>query len=119
MLQEIECSGFTQVGPVREDNQDAIRMPEDHLPPDRGRLYAVADGMGGYAHGGIASALALEKLFETFYREHTLPALKKLRRGVEAANLGVYQTAQRLGVGLMGTTLTAAHLAGDKLHLAH
>jgi serine/threonine protein phosphatase PrpC len=119
MFQEIESSGFSQTGPIREENQDAIRMQADTLASGRGRLYAVADGIGGYAHGGIASALALEKLFETFYGERGAPALKRLRRGLEAANLGVYQTAQRLGVGRMGTTLTAAHVLGDRLYLAH
>jgi serine/threonine protein phosphatase PrpC len=119
MLQEIEASGFSQAGPIREDNQDAIRMYADPLAAGRGRLYAVADGIGGYAHGGIASALALEKLFETFYGQRSGPAMKSLRRGLEAANLGVFQTAQRLGAGRMGTTLSAAHVLRDRLHLGH
>ena len=81
-------------------------------------LYALADGMGGYAHGGVASSLALE----TFIRSSTArpgPPLKDLRRSMESANLSVYQAAQRLGAGRMGTTLTALHLLGDTLHLAH
>ena len=116
---EIEYNGLSHVGPVRDDNQDAIRLPESHLSAERGLLYAVADGMGGYAHGRLASTLALEKLYQIFYNERAAPAPKVLRRGVESANLGVYREAQRLGAGRMGTTLTAVSVLGDKLHLAH
>ncbi len=115
----IECSGLSHIGPVREDNQDAIRLPEDHRPTERGLLYAVADGMGGYAHGGVASTLALKVLFDVFYSSRAIPVLKSLRRGVESANLGVYQTAQRLNAGRMGTTLTAVSVTGNRLYLAH
>lgn len=115
---EIDCSALSTTGPVREDNQDAIRLPEGYPSAEHGPLYGLADGMGGYAHGGLASSLALEKLFQTFYGENAEPE-KLLRRGVEAANLSIYQTTQRLGVGRMGTTLTAAHVIGNQLSLAH
>ncbi|MBN1427064.1 MAG: serine/threonine-protein phosphatase [Anaerolineae bacterium] len=115
---DTECSALTDIGPVREENQDSFRLPEDHLAREHGFLYGVADGMGGYSNGGLASTLALEKLFQTFYSESASPD-KLLRRGVEAANLSIYQTAQRLGGGCMGTTLTAAHVSGDTLSLAH
>jgi PPM family protein phosphatase len=117
----IESVGVSHVGVVREDNQDAIRLSPAHgdHPTERGELYAVADGMGGYAHGGVASALALEKLFEAFYAENSGPSAPALRRGVESANLAIYQQAQRLGAGRMGTTLTAVNICGRRLHLAH
>ncbi len=119
LLPRIECGSLSHVGPVRDDNQDAVRLADDRAPVERGLLYALADGMGGYAHGRLASTLALDKLFGTFYSQNGRPTLKDLRRGVEVANLGVYQTAQRLNAGRMGTTLTAVHVIGDKLHLAH
>jgi PPM family protein phosphatase len=126
-LAQIEAGGLTHVGLVREDNQDTIRLPDERLPregePDCGLLYALADGMGGHAHGGLASSLALETLYTVFYGSAGAPAagspLKHLRRSVESANLSVYQAAQRMGAGRMGTTLTALHLLGDTLHLAH
>ncbi len=116
----IESVGLSQVGTVREDNQDAIRLsPYDHAQAaQRGYLYAVADGMGGYAHGGLASNLALETFFQAFYGEGGAPP-DRLRQGVAQANLSVYQAAQRLGGTRMGTTLTAASIRGRKLHLAH
>jgi len=117
----IETHGLTDTGQVRTDNQDAIRSchSDDELIAQRGHLYGIADGMGGFAHGGVASALALEMLFEAFYKgEHASP-LQRLKQGVQDANLGVYQAASRLGVGRMGTTLTAVHLTGHTLNVAH
>jgi serine/threonine protein phosphatase PrpC len=89
------------------------------MSAERGWLYALADGMGGYAQGRVASTLALQKLFDVFYGERAMPAPRALRRGVELANLGVYKEAQRLGAGRMGTTLTAAGVIGHTLYLVH
>ena len=116
--QEIECSGLSHIGSVREDNQDAIRLSGETPAADR-RLFALADGMGGYSHGGIASQTALETFFETFYGDQTPVVPRRMRRSVDAANLGVFQMAQRLGAVRMGTTLTAVSVADNQLHIAH
>lgn len=117
-LQEIECSGLSHIGSMREDNQDAIRLSGETPAADR-RLFALADGMGGYSHGGVASQTALETFFETFYSDTTSAVPRRMRRSVDAANLGVYQMAQRLGAVRMGTTLTAVTVVGQQLHVAH
>lgn len=116
---EIESGGISLVGPVREDNQDSIRLPDDTHPLEMGYLFAVADGMGGYAHGGMASNLAIQSLYEAYYGRLDRSPQKALQHGVDRANLNVFQTAQRLGVNRMGTTLTAAGIRGRKLFLAH
>lgn len=117
---EIESHGICRPGKVREDNQDAIRFcrPDD-LTLRYGPLYGIADGMGGYAHGGIASSLALETFFDTFYRSNGISVPQKLKLGVQNANMGIYQAARRLGVPRMGTTLTAVNLVGGTLNLVH
>jgi len=115
---EIECSGLSHIGNVREDNQDAIRLSGETPAADR-RLFAIADGMGGYSHGGIASQIALETFFETFYGDQASVVSRRMRRSVDAANLGVFQMAQRLGAVRMGTTLTAVTIVGQQLHVAH
>lgn len=113
----IESSGASLVGPIRTENQDAIYLAED-LGRNGAALYAVADGMGGYSHGQLASAMALDALCVTFKTEQGSPA-QRLIRGVEAANFNIYQTTQKMGVGRMGTTLTAVYLEGSHLTVAH
>jgi len=116
---EIESCGLTQIGPVREENQDSILLSPEEPRQEKGWLFAVADGIGGYSHGQIASSLAVEKLLDTVYGDHVRPGLTALRQGIEVANLSIFQTAQKLNVGHMGTTLTAACILGQDLHLVH
>lgn len=116
---EIESSGLSVIGPVREDNQDSIRLSDHEHPVGPGLLFAIADGMGGYAHGGMASLLALESFMDVLASQNGNQIARTLQRGVETANLQVYQKAQQMDVGRMGTTLTAAYVCGDMLYLAH
>src|SRR5256885_13520672 len=51
---QIVSGGVTDVGRVRTNNEDCFRIV---APLD---LFVLADGMGGEAHGEIASALAVE-----------------------------------------------------------
>ena len=118
-IPEIESCAASHIGPVREENQDSVRLPEGVLLPDKGLLYAVADGMGGYANGALASRLALDAFFETVYENHTPANQATLRRGIESANLRVFKTSQQCGPGKMGTTLTAALIRGETLQVAH
>jgi len=118
---QVAAYGHSHVGKVRSDNQDSIRVQalnNDNTLQSLGYLYAVADGMGGYEHGGVASAQALETFYDTFFRGHPSKPLQNLRGAVQAANLAVYQAAQRLGTR-MGTTLSALNLVGNQLNLAH
>jgi protein phosphatase len=113
--------GKSHVGIVRSDNQDSIRVYTADNPDKlqtHGHLYAIADGMGGYEHGGIASAQALETFFDSFYSGPPAKPGQNLRQGIQAANLAVYQSAQRLGAR-MGTTLSAVNLIGHQVHIAH
>src|SRR5258707_4873392 len=116
---KIEVYGLSHTGKVREDNQDAIRMckADDPLNVANGYLYGIADGMGGYSHGGVASALALTVFFETFYAGKPGKTGQAMRNAIQSANIGVFQHAQKMG--RMGTTLTAVNLAGNKLYIAH
>jgi protein phosphatase len=117
----IHIHGESHTGNVRYDNQDSIRIydPADtEALQSHGALYGVADGMGGYEHGGLASALALETFGQTFYSSPAGKALPNMRRGIQDANLAVYQKAQKLGAR-MGTTLSIINLIGQQLHIAH
>jgi len=76
----LESYAICGLGSVREENQDnlyvdgTIRKPAEStdtfhhsaVSEERG-LYAVADGMGGGAHGGLASFLIVQEMIEKEY----------------------------------------------------
>ena len=116
---EIECSGLSHIGSVREDNQDAIRLSGETPAADR-RLFAHGRWHGrllAWRHRQPDSRSKHFSKHSTAIPTALVP--RRLRRGVDAANLGVYQMAQRLGAVRMGTTLTAVTVVGQQLHLAH
>ena len=49
----MDVGARTDVGRIRDNNEDAYRVVDDL------ELYVVSDGMGGEAHGEVASALAI------------------------------------------------------------
>ena len=115
---ELQAAGASQAGHVREENQDHILISE-HDPEGRGQLCVLADGMGGYAHGGVASRTAVEALLAVFYAGPPHQAAQNLREGIQQANLEVHRAAQRLNAAQMGTTLTALHIGAGSLAIAH
>ncbi len=118
---QLEIHGFSHVGKVREENQDSIRLcsREEHPLDALGHLFGIADGMGGYANGAMASDMALKALFDAVYQESRATMAQRLRQGVQNANTQIMQTAMKEHLPPMGTTLTAVHLHGRTLHLAH
>ncbi len=113
---------LSHVGLVRDENQDTTRLlvPADtRVRETHGSLLAIADGMGGYAKGGVASVTAIDTFFEAFYRDTLDSRPAALKGALEQANLAVHQASFRLNAGQMGTTLTVANVAGDRLYLAH
>lgn len=118
----IKGAGLSFVGNHREENQDAIRL-YTHVPEtallQNGYLLAVADGMGGCAHGDVASNLALDVFFNAFYGETGGKVGAALKSAVQQANVAVQREAARLGSVRMGTTLSAVNIVGAQLHIAH
>ncbi len=53
---EIVSGGVSDVGRVRTNNEDSYQIL------DSLNLFVLSDGMGGEAHGEIASALAVETI---------------------------------------------------------
>ena len=120
--------GATDVGRKRENNEDSFLIDEGLS------VFAVADGMGGHAGGGIASRLAVETLqsalkaererergpFETLSPLEDSPLPDILRGGVESACLAIFRRAQSTpALNGMGTTLTALMLSGRHAFVAH
>jgi len=49
-----------------------------NLLANGGHLFGIADGMGGYALGNLASSLALDIFFDTFYDSDGANQFQKL-----------------------------------------
>jgi protein phosphatase len=93
----------TDVGLVRETNQDAIFADDT--------LAIVADGMGGHAAGEVAAAMTVDAITTGFLQR---PTVEGLLGAVEAANRDVLLDAkanpERFG---MGTTVMVVGLTHD------
>ena len=102
----------SDIGLVRQDNEDCAYAG--------GRLLAVADGMGGHAHGEVASAAAIEALRPL---DTSVPD-EELLNALEHAVLRAGSTLREMieadpSLRGMGTTLTALLWSGSRLGLVH
>jgi protein phosphatase len=116
------------MGRVRTNNEDCFRIV------DSLNLFVLSDGMGGEAHGEIASALAVETVVKHCLEAEANPAApifgeakvgwsettQRLFSGVYLANKKIFESAQahpeQKG---MGATLTVACIDGERLSIAH
>lgn len=102
-------AGLTHRGRVREENEDSI------LTDPSGQLWAVADGMGGYQHGAVASDIVIDCL-EAIGDDCNPEAA--LDRQLAKANTLVRHKADEPGMGPMGSTVVALFIARAVAHLA-
>lgn len=113
----------TDIGRVRENNEDKF----DFFAPDdpailalRGKLWAVADGMGGHSAGQIASEAALKTLVRSYFNPSDTDTETALKTAICDANALIYRAAQRMGgQNGMGTTLVALVAIEDRFLVAH
>jgi protein phosphatase len=124
---KIEFAQLSDTGRVREHNEDAIGSD-----PELG-LMVLADGMGGYNAGEVASGIAVqivsELATEGAKRENRsdidphsglMRQSIVLRDAVYRANKIIFQTAQsQTHCEGMGTTIVAAMFYDNKISIAH
>jgi protein phosphatase len=124
---KIDFAEITDTGRVREHNEDAIGTN-----PDIG-LMVLADGMGGYNAGEVASGIAVQIVTdlasEAANREelHFIDAHSGLMRqsiilrdAIYRSNKIIYQTAQsQTHCEGMGTTIVACMFYDNKVSIAH
>ena len=84
--QAVVAASRTDVGRVRESNQDACGSFDD---PRGDRLFVVADGMGGHRGGDVASHMAVSAITEACAASDAPPA-ERLREAVVAANRAIF-----------------------------
>jgi PPM family protein phosphatase len=118
----VDAAMRSHVGLIRSVNEDFVcfvTSPEGDTAAPRGNLALVADGMGGHAHGEVASALAGEVVRRVYYElEGAVPDV--LAAAFAAAHRAILEwSEQNPECAGMGTTCTALALHDDKAWLAH
>jgi PPM family protein phosphatase len=124
---KIRSVGLSDVGRVREHNEDTIGVDTDI------GLMVLADGMGGYNAGEVASGLAVKTIMslvkeavdkQNMTAEDASSGLSRpsivLRDAIMRANKIIYQTAKtQPQCEGMGTTIVACIFADNKVSVAH
>lgn len=120
-----EMASLTDPGRVRSANEDAVRFDANL------GLAILADGMGGYAAGEVASRMAVDEIFDEL--ASALPHLQAapmapdrdglhedMRFAAARANSSIIAAARREpDYEGMGSTLVVAVLMHDRMTVAH
>jgi protein phosphatase len=127
LAKALEIASATHTGMVRSHNEDAISSDGEV------GLAVLADGMGGYNAGEVASgiavalitsemrqAIAKTNLHSLDQADGDLQAIRLLKGIIAKANTSIYQSAssQPQYAG-MGTTLVVALFRDNRLSVAH
>lgn len=123
----IRFSGSTDVGKVRDHNEDHLLIAED-LP-----LAVVSDGMGGHACGEVASRIAVETTAEFFRQTSAVPPSSwpfrmpqlhverdRMSTAVQLANTRIHETGvQDPSKKGMGCTIDAIFFGQGRYYIGH
>ena len=119
----IKAYAKSDVGKVRELNEDSFYI-SDSL--DEIQLYILADGMGGYKGGEVASKLAIQSAKN--YIESNFKQIEKdkdsiiqlVGSSVEYANMIVYEKSKENDeLNGMGTTLDVCLIYNNRVFIGH
>lgn len=102
-------AGLTNRGKIREKNEDSI------LTDPTGLVWAVADGMGGYGHGDVASDIVIDCL--AAIPDDADPQAALVAQ-LHLANRLVIERQGQPGMGRMGSTVVALIVTGAVAHVA-
>ncbi len=119
----IKAYAKSDVGKVREINEDSFYI-SDSL--DEIQLYILADGMGGYKGGEVASKLAIQSAKN--YIESNFKEIEKdkdsiiqlVGSSIEYANMIVYEKSkENKELNGMGTTLDVCLIYNNRVFIGH
>jgi serine/threonine protein phosphatase PrpC len=124
----LDCATLSHPGMVRSHNEDSVFV-------DAGAGIAIlADGMGGYNAGEVASGIAVNvvsngmlpdlrsgrELSKIDVASGLTHAALLLQQQIAAANKGIYEAAQaRPECAGMGTTIVSAVFCGNRVSIGH
>jgi serine/threonine protein phosphatase PrpC len=110
-------------GLARERNEDRCGwfIPTDMaLRRERGRLFVVADGMGGHQAGDVAAEIAVASINEAYFLSRSWnDAASKLRTAFLSANDSILTAAREQDHQGMGAAVVAAVVVRDRAYVAH
>lgn len=113
----------SDIGKAREINQDYYSIPK---PEDNLQLFILADGMGGYNGGEVASSLAttsaksyIKNNFDKIEKSKEA-ILEMIKNAIEYANMVVFEKSkQEPNLEGMGTTLDICFIYNNKVYIGH
>ncbi|HKR26957.1 MAG TPA: protein phosphatase 2C domain-containing protein [Acidobacteriaceae bacterium] len=122
---EIEFGQATHPGKVRTNNEDCTGYFEPRSRQEarsRGWFFALADGVGGFEFGEIASSKAIQVVCEEFSQcQENTSLISLLPRLIQHANVAVHDEGlvrERRG-SHMATTIVTCALRHDQAFIAH
>jgi serine/threonine protein phosphatase PrpC len=128
MTLAVEVAGKTDIGCVRENNEDNFGYDSRH------GIFVVCDGMGGQAAGEVASKMAVDVMLRYFRQAHNgngfytngnsltspSPIAKSLAHALRLANETIFAAGEsEEGRLRMGSTAVAAVVRGHSLAIGH
>lgn len=119
----MEAFANSDIGKVRDMNQDSYYISDKD---DKIKLYIVADGMGGYKGGEIASKLAIESSknyiinnFDQIKKERD-QIIELIKNAIEYANMVVYEKSKEVPeLAGMGTTIDVCLIYLNRIYIGH
>ena len=114
----------SDIGRMRDMNQDYYFVSD--LKKDELKLYILADGMGGYKGGEVASSLAVinskNYIVNNFKKckKDRESILKLIKDAIEYANMIIYEKAKKnKELQDMGTTIDVCLIYNNKVFIGH
>ncbi|MBE7536708.1 MAG: protein phosphatase 2C domain-containing protein [Anaerolineales bacterium] len=123
-MPQIHSYNRSDIGKKRDNNEDYSKSYEPLTSRElnqSGRLYVVADGMGGHQQGEKASSFAVETLLKFYYEAPKIPPEKRLNDIIKQINLKLVEYSEKnLPRGeKTGTTLVVAVIRQGKFLVAN
>ena len=112
----VNVVGLTHKGRVRKNNEDSyLIITPNEKKDNKETVMLLADGMGGYNKGEVASKLAIESFKEFFYKDNQQKKLaSKVFDAIQYANKQVFSAATTAPSHEgMGTTLAVLVIYQD------
>lgn len=120
----------TTVGRQRDHNEDTLFFMNGLLADEKREqmfgVFVVADGMGGYEYGEVASSIAAKTFSEFVMGKLYAPLFGASNQGLDDSILEIMEDAVKAANKAVvanapgaGTTLTAALVMGEQVTIAH